>query len=231
MAHKKQGYRFENDWPIERMREVVEETYTEVIIVPVNVEIEADHKVLSYDNVKQRLINANKVSLMNCVCRVDRGNCDGPIESCITLNSFAEKILAEKDDLESWPGNLYPREVSVEEALKALKKTHEAGLVHLALTRREDESPGQTICSCCTCCCVFLSGIIRYGLAPHLLTSDTTSVTDSAKCTACGVCVDRCQFGAREIVDGSIVFKPEVCCGSGLCATTCPTNAIKLVDK
>jgi len=65
MAHKKQGYRFENDWPLERMRKSVEETYTEVIIVPVDTEIEVDQKVLNYDNVKQRLVNANKILLMD----------------------------------------------------------------------------------------------------------------------------------------------------------------------
>ena len=231
MAHKKQGYIFENDWPLERMKKAVEETYTEVMIIPVDTEIEVDHKVLNYDNVKQHLINANKISLMDCACRTNRGNCDGPIEVCIVLNSFAEQILAEKDDLESWPGTLHPREVSVDEALEALKKSHEAGLVHTNLVRRDKPNEVSTICSCCTCCCGPLSGVIRYGLAPHLLTSDTTSVTDIAACTDCGDCVDRCQFGAREMVDGSHAFNPDLCFGCGLCVSTCPTNAIKLIDK
>ena len=63
MAHRRQGDRFENDWPLENMRKATEETYVKVVTVPVNVEIEADHKVLNYDRVKQLLTRARKIRL------------------------------------------------------------------------------------------------------------------------------------------------------------------------
>jgi len=228
MAHKRQGYRFENDWPLEEMRKDTEEVYVKVVAIPVNVEIEADHRVLNYDSVKQYLINASKISLLDCSCKTKRGNCDGPVQVCIGLNGKAEHILTSEDFK-----HLSPREVGVDEALSVLMKSHEAGYVHMALTQKKDRKPDDVdyICSCCTCCCSILSGVIRYGMAPHLLTSDTTSVTDSSSCTSCGVCVDRCQFGAREMVNGSLAFNPELCFGCGLCVSTCPTNAITLVDK
>ncbi|GAG03964.1 unnamed protein product, partial [marine sediment metagenome] len=61
--------------------------------------------------------------------------------------------------------------------------------------------------------------------------SQAISVTDASACTDCGDCVDRCQFGAREMVKGSLSFNPDLCFGCGLCVSSCPTNAITLVDK
>ena len=233
MAHRKQGYRFENEWPLEVMKEDTEVVYRKAVAVPVNVEIKADHKVLNYDNVRKLLVSASKISLLDCSCKRKRGNCDGPVRVCIGLNANAERLLTYAGDLDSWLGKLNPQEVGVDEALSVLKESHEAGYVHMALTKNKDSNPDDIdyICSCCTCCCSILSGVIRFGLAPHLLTSDTVSVTDMPKCNSCGICVDRCQFGAKEMLNGELAFYPELCLGCGLCLSICPTNAITLVDK
>ncbi|MCK4438194.1 4Fe-4S dicluster domain-containing protein [Candidatus Bathyarchaeota archaeon] len=57
------------------------------------------------------------------------------------------------------------------------------------------------------------------------------AVDDEGKCIDCGVCVDRCVFGAREMVDRTLSFNSEQCFGCGLCVSTCPTEAVSLVDK
>ena len=188
-----------------------------------NVKIEAEHRVLNMDNLKQILGNARTISVLDCVCRVRFGHCDAPVNVCIDMNETAERNIARGD----------AREITMDEAMDILEKTHEAGLVPLALEQGEFYEPGviNSICSCCSCCCTILSGIVRFGLAPHVLTSKAISVTDTSECTECGVCVDRCQFGAREMVNGSLAFNPELCFGCGLCVSTCPTNAITLVDK
>ena len=147
---------------------------------------------------------------------------------CIEMNDWAESTLKREESK-----RLNPRKVTMEEALDALARSHEAGLVHMAYALGEDQDPDKVnaICSCCTCYCGIFSAVLRFGLAPHLLTSETISVTDMSKSNGCGVCAERCQFGAREIVEGSLVFTPELCFGCGLCVSTCPTNAIKLIDK
>ncbi len=223
MAHKKQGYRFENDWTRERLETRTFQNYKEAITVPVNVEIDAEHLVLNLDNVKQILGKARTISVMDCTCRVERGHCDAPVNTCIDMNEVAERNIA----------NGVAREIALDEALDVLERTHEAGLVHMALGQGEFYKPGviNSVCSCCSCCCSILSGILRFGLAPHLLQSQAISVTDASTCTECGVCVDRCQFGAREMANGSLAFNPDVCFGCSLCVSTCPTNAITLVDK
>jgi len=233
MAHRRLGYRYGNDPSLEQLKYYVEEHYKKVVALPVNTEIELDHRVLNYDTVKQYLLKSDKIVLLDCECRTNRRNCDAPIRTCIGLNEKAERLLNGEDDEEGWPSKLNPTEITVEEALMVLEKTHDAGLVHLAYTQKKDSElvDFDYVCSCCTCCCGILAAVLRYGLAPHLLKSDTTELTDPEKCTLCGVCVERCQFGAREIVNDSMVVDSELCFGCGLCVTTCPTNAITLVDK
>ena len=58
-----------------------------------------------------------------------------------------------------------------------------------------------------------------------LSSAHTISVMD------CGLCVDRCQFGARELVHGSLSIDQDPCFGSGLCVSSCPTYAITLVAR
>jgi Pyruvate/2-oxoacid:ferredoxin oxidoreductase delta subunit len=223
MAHRKQDYRFENDWPLETLETHVFKEYKAAITVPVNVKIEAEHYVLNLENVKQILSSARKISVMDCGCRGIYGHCDAPVNVCLDMNEVAERHIT----------RFGAREITLDEALDVLEKTHEAGLVHMALGWGEFYEPGviNSVCSCCSCCCGILSGVLRYGLAPHLLKSQAISVTDVSSCTDCGECVDRCQFGAREMLDGSLSFNQDLCFGCGLCVSTCPTNAITLVDK
>jgi len=223
MAHRKQGYRFENDWTFEELEEGADD-WKSAVAIPVNIVIEAEHRVLNFEKVKKYLSEADKIVHLDCFCREKRHNCEAPIDVCVYLNDRAELAL-NSEELQY----RNPKEATVDKALEALERSHEAGLIHMAYAYKQDEI--NVICSCCSCCCEALSSVLRFGLAPHLLTSDTVSTTDVSRCDDCGDCVDRCHFGAREIVDGSLSFNNELCFGCGLCVSTCPTNAITLVDK
>ena len=221
-AHRKQGYRFEDDWPPDH-QEYLFTNYQEAVTVPVNVEIEGEHIVLNLENVKRILSDARLISLMDCGCRTIYGHCDAPLNVCLDMNEVAESHI-----------NIgWAKEITLEEAMDVLEKTHKAGLVHMAYGHGDSFQPGvvNSVCSCCSCCCGVLSGILRFGLAPHLLKSHATTVTGTSACTDCGECVARCQFGARAMVDGSLSINQELCFGCGLCVSTCPTKAITLVDK
>ena len=222
MAHKKQGFRFDDDWPPEN-QEYLFKNYREAETVPVNVEIKGEHIVLNLEKVKKILSEARLISLMDCGCRTIYGHCDAPLNVCLDMNEVAESHI----------GIGWAREITLEEALEVLEMTHEAGLVHMAYGQGEFFEPGvvNSVCSCCSCCCGVLSGIMRFGLAPHLLTARATVETDTSACTNCGICVDRCQFGAREMENSSLSFNRELCFGCGLCVSTCPTKAITLVEK
>jgi len=223
MEHRKQGYRFENDWTIEHLENRTFQAIQMALTIPVNVKIKAENYVLSLDMVKEILRGAYKISVTDCKCRERRGNCDSPRETHINLNEAAEHNIRSG----------ISREIDLDEALGILEKTHQAGLVHMALGQGEFYEPGviNTVCSCCSCCCSLLSGILRFGLAPHLIIPQAYSVNDLSACDDCGICVERCHFGARKMVDGSLAFDPDLCFGCGLCVSACPTHAITLVEK
>jgi len=219
MENRLRGTRFENDYTAEELEEIYGDI-TSAVAVPVNVVIKAEHRVLDMSRMEEILSGASRIVLQDCGCRVDKDNCDAPRDVCISIDEAA--ATEEK--------RYNPREVTLDEALDALRRSHEAGLVHMAYTMEGDDRP-KIICSCCPCCCHTLSGLLRFGIAKHVLTSDMVSETDPEACTGCGICSKRCVFGAREVVDGKLVYDPDLCFGCGLCVSTCPAQAIGLAEK
>ena len=214
------GKRYEKDYAVETLERIYDDI-TVAVSVPVNVDLEAEHRVLDLSRMEEIVRSARRIALQDCGCRVDYGNCDAPRDVHLDLDECA--------DLELDGGRSNAREITVEEALDVLRRSHEAGLVHMAYTMKGDEYP-KIICSCCSCCCHSLAGYLRFGIAEHVLKSDLVAVDDEGKCIDCGVCVDRCVFGAREMVDGTLSFNSEQCFGCGLCVSTCPTEAVSLMD-
>lgn len=163
--------------------------------------------------------DADFIIISDCGCRKNRGNCTAPLDVCISLDNEAEEMLKSR--------RYNSRRVTLREATDALRRSHEAGLVHMAYVMKGDDRP-TIICSCCSCCCHTLSGLIRFGIAKHVVTSDMISETDSELCANCGVCIERCHFGARKMVEGRLKYNSEQCFGCGLCVSTCTQGAIKL---
>jgi uncharacterized Fe-S center protein len=57
-------------------------------------------------------------------------------------------------------------------------------------------------------------------------------MVDAYECTACGTCADeRCPMEAVEIIDDIAVVDQEKCIGCGLCVSTCPAEAITLLER
>jgi len=54
------------------------------------------------------------------------------------------------------------------------------------------------------------------------------AIVHAPACTACGVCVDACPFGAISI-DGIAVIDAAGCKGCGGCVPVCPEDAIDLL--
>lgn len=49
---------------------------------------------------------------------------------------------------------------------------------------------------------------------------------DSSTCTACGKCVEVCQFHALALIGGRVMVFPQLCHGCGSCTWNCPEGAI-----
>ena len=221
LVHKEQGFRFKNDWTVEEIHEQRRE-YIETVTIHVDVQIKAKQWIYNFNEAERFIRKANKIIVQDCLCRVTRENCGCLLETCMSFDERAEAAL------ERSPRN--PREVSVEEALRILRFSHDAGLVLTSILREGDEYP-KTLCNCCSCCCYTLSGIVRFGLGTLLLSSSMVADDKDSLCTNCGVCVDRCHFGARLLVENELVYDPKKCFGCGLCVSTCEVNAVELIPR
>jgi Pyruvate/2-oxoacid:ferredoxin oxidoreductase delta subunit len=178
-------------------------------------------QVLDSESVGRIIQNAERLSVTNCICRVIERKCDMPLETCLQVNNSARYMLDRG----------IGREVSKQEALDILRKCEEAGLVHMTLNR---STVDHFICSCCDCCCVTLPMVIKEGL--NLCDpSRYQAVIDPELCSSCDACLDRCYFGAIEKVETeaevpSMRVNGDKCMGCGLCQSTCPGEAIRLVE-
>lgn len=218
VLHSRMGKRYSNDYSDEELRKQANDLENAVTI-PVNVEIKTDHKVLDLREVEGYLRKAKRIGLQDCGCRVEKGNCDAPRNVCISIDPTGDYF--------SKNTRYGAREATLNEALDALRRSHEAGLVHMAYTMKGDDR-ATVICSCCPCCCHTLGGLLRFGIATKVLTSKFVAEENYEKCVSCGRCVERCVFGARNIDDEGLEYDGSRCFGCGLCVSTCPTGAITL---
>jgi NAD-dependent dihydropyrimidine dehydrogenase PreA subunit len=208
----------QKDWTIEELKKDYIEVY-KAVTVPVNMQIEGQQKVLDLSEIKKILLEARLISLENCGCRDKWKKCDAPLDVCLSIDAEAENALKRG-----------AKKISYEEALQVLKRSHEAGLVHLAFSVRGKEKV-EIICSCCSCCCHSLSALVRFGIPEAVVSSKFVALTNVETCINCGTCVKRCQFHARQLVNDKLVFDQKKCFGCGLCVSTCPTNSITLVER
>jgi NAD-dependent dihydropyrimidine dehydrogenase PreA subunit len=221
MEHKKQGFRFENDWTVEEIYNQRRE-YIETTTIQVNVQIDAQQWIYDFNEAENFIKKSTKIIVQDCLCRDMFDNCDLPLETCLSFDERAEMAL------EKSPRN--PKEISVDEALRILRLSHDAGLVLTSILRNGDDYP-KTLCNCCSCCCYTLSGIVRFGLGNILLSSKKIADEKKELCVNCGECVNRCQFGARIIIKNELVYNPKKCFGCGLCVSTCNFNAIQMIPR
>ncbi len=122
--------RVENDWTMDELDDIYSDI-EKAVTVPVNVKIEAEHQVLDLSSMEEILREAELIVIQDCGCKTMRGNCDAPRETCISLDASAEESLKAT--------GYNARVVTLDEALEALRVSHEAGLVHMAYTMEGQE--------------------------------------------------------------------------------------------
>jgi ferredoxin len=192
-------------------------------VVPIERTVSTQNTVLDADSARAFFREASLISVMPCVCRLiarrnGRGkDCPAPDTSvCMQTNRFAEGILRRG----------VGERISNEEAMRRIEAAEEAGLVH---TVRNNVKEDMIMCNCCACCCTGLFFVHELAYPGGLAPSRFTAFLDDERCTACGVCVERCQFHAISLSDKAHIDR-ERCYGCGNCAMACPSNAIKLIE-
>ena len=120
------------------------------------------------------------------------------------------------------------RRLTQAEAVELLRVEHERGHLHSAWFKDACLDRFYTLCNCCKCCCGGVEAMVKYG-SPVMASSGYVAQVDKTLCTACGVCVDACPFGALSQDGEVIVHYWEKCMGCGVCTGQCPTEGIALV--
>ena len=193
-------------------------------VVPVEKEIEARQEALTYEKVSSLIESNQSFWVFDCICKKEQGlldnRCDKPMEVCMAMAPIPG----------IFENPTHGRAINKEEAYGLLRMVEEAGLVHLTWNL---ESGQYFICNCCGCCCGVLRHINETGIPASLVVnSHFYAEIDPDECTLCGTCRDeRCQVGAIEEGEEAYRIIEEKCIGCGLCVSTCPSEAIRLVRK
>ena len=196
-------------------------------IIPIDKSIRHNNEIVNTEEVHRIIDECIKpIVITDCPCRgrtdlLGTRECKGkyPVkESCFQLGFFGEYFLR------SGQG----RELSVEEAHQLVDKNAKLGLI---FTTDNSKDPNhQILCCCCGCCCSLLRGITRFEDKNENCTAKANYLAevDPDLCQGCGLCQERCVFGAVQMDDETAMVVPDKCFGCGVCAVTCPTEAIRL---
>jgi Na+-translocating ferredoxin:NAD+ oxidoreductase RNF subunit RnfB len=193
--------------------------------VPASLAIEPEqHAVFPFEMMEEVVKKVNVITLVHCPCRatahlIGKKKCNHSLENCIKYDELAEYLI------EKGIG----KEIDKQEALDILKKSEEAGLVHMVDNAREGI---KHTCNCCGCCC-WSVGTIRRKRIPRdiLMATYFLRETEKERCTGCGQCVKICPVDVIKMEGDFPVVDKEWCIGCGVCAVPCPSSAVKLVRK
>lgn len=210
----------------EQLKEAYGETETKAFrYVPAIPSLDPEsHAVFPFEMMEKLITKVQKIALVNCPCRatahlIGRKRCDHPLENCIKFDDLADYLIDQG----------IGRKITKEKALEIMRKSEEAGLVHLVDNAREGI---KHTCNCCGCCC-WSVGTIRRRKIPRdvLMATYFLRETDQERCTGCGACVEICPVQVIRMEGDFPAVDQEWCIGCGVCAVPCPTGAVKLVRK
>jgi Pyruvate/2-oxoacid:ferredoxin oxidoreductase delta subunit len=153
------------------------------------------------------------IYLWPCDCRAIVSKCRKPMDVCLRFDN---------DRGVGW-------EISTERAVKVLRTTDKAGLMHTADYAGDPAAAG-AICNCCADCCYPHLATERLGTGDVWPVRRHVASIDLDACKKCGRCALRCPFDAIDARhDGRPDLTPEKCRGCGLCQTGCSADAIELI--
>jgi ferredoxin len=188
-------------------------------IIPVGITVEARQQILDFESVRDIVMNSNNLAVTNCTCRLTMRNCDRPLENCLQVNRAADYSITRGTG----------RQLTKDQALDLLDECEKAGLIHVTINRSEVD---HFICNCCPCCCQTMPVLIEKGIRV-VDPSRFRAEIDADACSGCGLCHDRCYFGAITWTDGEGSISQvdaDKCMGCGLCLVTCPEEAITMAE-
>ena len=198
--------------------------------LPIYQTIQDDRAILPYEDVIKVVEEFEYYTVSTCPCRhrhnsdPDLADCPHPTEVCLHFDDLGRYIV------EHGQG----REITKEETLEILKTCADSGMVHGISNQVEKPD---TICNCCSCCCIWLETYHKLGHDKSLDASNYRVAVNPETCKACGLCVKRCPMDALQLKYSAeaknkfakaVVVDVDLCIGCGVCVHKCPTDSIFL---
>jgi ferredoxin len=189
--------------------------------IPVGESIPNPAEVMAYEQAENLIRKNEMFGVADCICRKEKEmageGCGKPLETCLIMG---------QQGIEYYERHGMGRRIDKAQALALLEQADKHGLV----IQPSNSKNASYMCFCCGDCCGVLRNVKRYPQPGTLVSSPYFAVADEDACTACELCVDRCQMDAIE-VNGHAVVARESCIGCGLCVTICATDAMRLERK
>ena len=162
-------------------------------VIPVEKEVNASPESVKLERISYWLQKYDgHISAGICSCRYSRavlgeGCADDPMDWCVQLGDMADYTVE--------TGRA--RYITKEEALEIMKLAEENGYVH-QITNIDGDDHIFDICNCNVEICNALRTSLLYN-TPYLSRSSFTAKVETAKCVACGRCVEICPAGAVKL--------------------------------
>ncbi|MFH1137282.1 MAG: 4Fe-4S dicluster domain-containing protein [Pseudomonadota bacterium] len=183
--------------------------------------IKGGNQVQTYNQVAAYIENAEDIAIGTCFCRHEaelldeKDVCGKPNDVCMSFGPGAKFLIDRK----------ISRRADKAQALDALKRSEEAGLVHCTTNRRDIDF----LCNCCADHCMIIKGALRQPKPALALNSGFKPVFDAETCTGCETCITICPAQALVMgAEGSPAVDLDRCFGCGVCANLCPSEAVVL---
>jgi len=193
-------------------------------VIPVEEEIEVNQeRIIPLEEMSKIIENYDTIALTTCYCRHQKDLVGNPCKTtdlrknCFGFGRAAEFLIRED----------FGEKISKKDALRIMKESEKAGLVHKAFHNGLDSTKEiEDICQCCKCCCGTFSSHYS-GAAPFLSQTSYMAHVNEDDCMTCGTCVEICNAEAIKLEDIAVVDEKR-CIGCGLCAYHCPEKAIEM---
>ena len=167
------------------------------------------------------------IGLIGCICRKDDRARDERNELEYTCMGMGVGMLKWERWPERYKGGV--KFVNPEEAKDWIRDMNKRGFCHFLMLFGAPFIGG--FCMCDYPDCHALRNAVDFGIGT--LKSHYVAQVDYEICNGCGICAQRCQFGALkfEATSEKANIDQFKCYGCGLCETGCPRGAIKLIDR
>ena len=188
----------------------------------------AGSQVVPLEDADRVLELSSPIGLIACICRKHYLAKDERNEHEYTCMGMGVGMLKWERWPERYKGGV--KFLNTEEAIEWNHEMDDRGFVHILMLFGAPYIGG--FCQCDYPTCDAIRHAVDYNTG-GVIKGHYVAVVDYNKCNGCGICAQRCQWGALKFqtTKGKANIDVFKCYGCGLCHTACPRQAIELVNR